>query len=182
MHSAPRWSCYCWSKLARLPPSSWKPGKNLPAQAVAKRQPAVELKLILREEAELRRRSAHIRAGDREVQRSRRAFKKVTKGIACEVGLEDEVAEIIRSKLRGEAFQIEVPHTADIDAALQRMLAESVGQVVAELGGLRLRDAGFVPADGRKSGARAEVEGRKRMRGRMLADVHASKVKLRQRV
>ena len=111
--------------------------------------------------------------GDCEVQRSWRAFKKVAKGIAGESGLKDEVTEIIRSEFRGEALQIEVAHAADIDAALHRMLAESVGHVVAELGRLRLSDAGFVPADRRQSGAGAEVEGGKGMRGRMLTDIHA---------
>ena len=126
-------------------------------------------------------RPAHVGTGDSEVQRSGRAFEKVTEGVAREGRLEDEVTEIIGSELRGETFQIEVPHSADIKAGLHRMLAASVGEVVAELGCLRLRNTSFVPAYGRQSGAGAEVEGRKGMCCGMLTNVHASKVKLRQR-
>src|ERR1700678_2563619 len=61
------------------------------------------------------------------------------------------------------------------------MLAASVGEVVAELGGLRLRDARFVPAYGRQAGTGTEVEGRKGMCRRVLTDIHPSKVKLCQR-
>src|ERR1700734_3284511 len=70
---------------------------------------------------------------------------------------------------------------ADIDAALHRMLAASVGDVVAELGCLRLRHSSFVPAYGRQSGAGAEVKGGKGMCCRMLSDIHPGKVKLCQR-
>ena len=87
--------------------------------------------------------------------------------------LKSEGAKVIRSKRRRKALQVEVPHPPHIDPALQRMFAKRKRHIVAELHRLRLRDARLVPPNRRKARPRAEVERRKRMRRRMLADVHA---------
>jgi len=135
--------------------------EHLPAQPIAQRQPAVHLILVLSEQAILRRRSAHVWTGYREVQRSWRTLQKITEGIAGESWLKDEAAKIIRSKRRSKALQIEVPHSADIDSSLQGMFTESVGQVIAELRRLRLCDPGLVPPNRSQPGTGAEVECRK---------------------
>ena len=58
------------------------------------------------------------------------------------------------------------------------MLAEGKGEVVGELRGLGLGDAGLVAADRGEAGAGVEVEGGEGMRERMLADVHACEPEL----
>src|SRR5271156_1458763 len=68
----------------------------------------------------------------------------------------------------------------DIDAALERMLAAREGQIVRELGGLRLSDAGLVTANRGEPGAGVEVERGECVRERMLANVHALEPKLLQ--
>src|SRR5438067_8204955 len=74
------------------------------------------------------------------------------------------------------------PHSADIDSALQGMFTESVDHVIAELCRLRLRDSRLVPPNRSQPGTGAEVECRKRVGQRVLANLHSRQVKLTQRV
>src|SRR5271156_90824 len=69
----------------------------------------------------------------------------------------------------------------DIDAALERMLAAREGQIVRELGGLRLSNAGLVTANRGEPGAGVEIESGECVREWMLADVHVLEPKLLQR-
>ena len=58
------------------------------------------------------------------------------------------------------------------------MLAAGKGEIVRELRGLGLSDAGLVAANRGEAGAGAEIEGGKCMSERMLADVHAFEAQL----
>src|ERR1700730_17116508 len=142
---------------------------------------AVHLKLILRKEAVLGCATTYVRTGNREVQSCRRTFQEISKCISGEGWLKDKTSEIIRGERRREALEVEVSHSANIQPTFQSMFAEGEGHIVAELGRLRLRDARLVSANRCKAGTSAEVERRKCTGRRMLADVHAGKVKLIQR-
>jgi hypothetical protein len=62
------------------------------------------------------------------------------------------------------------------------MFAEGVGHVIAELCRLRLPDTGPAPPNRSQPGTGTEVECRKRVRRRMLANVHSSQVELAQSI
>ncbi len=94
--------------------------------------------------------------------------------------LKREAAKVIRSKRRREAFQVEVPHPSHIQSALERVLAQRIRHVIAELHRLRLRNTRLVPADRREPRTGAEVERRKRIGRRMLADIHSLQIELLQ--
>src|SRR5215469_16257855 len=157
-----------------------KAWQHLPTQTIAQRKFAVHLELILRKNAVLPRRSAYIRARYRKVQRSRRTLQKIAERISGEGPLKDEVAEIIRSVRRSKALQVEVPNAANISADLQRVLSKRPRHVIGNLQRLRLSDARLVTPNRSKPNPRTEVERRKCVRIRMLADIHTLQTKLLQ--
>ena len=108
------------------------------------------------------------------------ADQEIAKRITGEGWLEVEVAEVVGGELWREAFEIEVAQPADIYAALESVVAERVGDVVGDLRRARLRDACFVAADGREACTGVEVEGGESVGERMLADVYASEIELRE--
>ena len=62
------------------------------------------------------------------------------------------------------------------------MFTKGVGDVIAELGRLRLRDTNLIPPDRCQPGTGAEVERRKCMCRWVLANVHSSQIELAQSI
>ena len=154
-----------------------KARQYLPAQPIAKGQPAAELVFILSKEAVLPGGSPNIRTRDCEEERGRRALQKVSEGTPSEVRLEGELAEIIRGE---EELDIEVTHASDVGADLQRVLAYGVGHIVCELYCLGLGDTCLVSTNWSEASSSAEVECGKGICGGVLADVYTSEIQLLQ--
>ena len=111
----------------------------------------------MREGAVLPRRSADIRAGDGEEDICGRTFQEIAKGISRESGLKGELTKIVRWQ---ERFDIEVANAPDVDARLERMSSDGIGEIVGELQGLGLSYTCLIPADGSKACSGAEDESR----------------------
>src|SRR5579871_2327175 len=139
---------------------------------------AVDLIFILAVEAVLPSGAGDVGAGDREKESGGETFEKIAEGVAGEIGLEGELAEIVGGQ---ESFDVGVADAADVHAGFESMFAAAIAEVVGELGGFGLSDTGFVSADGSEAGAGGEVEGGKGGGVWMLADVDAGEAELLKR-
>ena len=104
-------------------------GKDLPAETVAEGETAVEVVLILAKEAVLGGGATDVGAGDGKVQRGGLAEEEIAECVAGKGALESEVTEVVGVELGSKSLQVEIPNAADIDAALQGMLAAGKGRL-----------------------------------------------------
>src|SRR5262249_40905871 len=123
----------------------------------------------------LPRGATYVRARHGEEQGCWSTFKKVSKRIPGKGGLKSELSEVVRRK---KELDVKVANPARINSSLERRFPDCVSHIVRKLQCLRLCNASLVATDRSESGTRAEIKRRKRMRGRVLADVHSGQVKL----